>query len=100
MIRRRAVFAAMAVLALTGCAADFSYYWQSASGHLALMRAARPVPEWLQDPAASDALKAKLALTQRIRRFAVAELGLPDNASYKAYADLHRPAAILSLIHI
>ena len=98
MIRRRAVFAAMAALALSGCAADFGYYWQSARGHLALMRAARPVPEWLVDPAASDALKAKLALTQRIRRFAVAELGLPDNPSYKAYADLHRPAAIWNVV--
>lgn len=97
MSKGRAVFAAVAVLALAGCA-DLGYYWQSASGHLALMRAARPVPEWLQDPAAADALKAKLALAQRIRRFAVAELGLPDNPSYKAYADLHRPAAIWNVV--
>jgi predicted aminopeptidase len=97
MSRRRAVFAATAVLALAGCA-DLGYYWQSASGHLALMRAARPVPEWLKDPAASDALKVKLELSQRIRRFAVAELGLPDNPSYKAYADLHRPAAVWNVV--
>ena len=97
MRRRRAVFAAVAVLTLAGCA-DLGYYWQSASGHLALMHAARPVPEWLRDPAANDALKAKLELTQRIRRFAVAELGLPDNPSYKAYADLRRPAAVWNVV--
>ena len=93
--------AALAVLAasalLAGCA-DLGYYWQSASGHLGLMRAARPVPEWLDDPATSEALKTKLALTQRIRQFAVAELGLPDNDSYKSYADLHRNAALWNVV--
>ncbi|RZL90418.1 MAG: aminopeptidase [Variovorax sp.] len=87
----------LAVLGLAGCA-DLGYYWQSASGHLGLMRAARPVPEWLQDPATSAALKAKLELAQRIRRFAVTELGLPDNPSYTAYADLHRAAAVWNVV--
>jgi len=80
---RWALLAGVAVVgaaALAGCA-DVGYYWQSASGHLDLMRAARPVPEWLEDPAASESLKAKLELTQRIRRYAVTELDLPDNAS-------------------
>ena len=98
MRRLRAPALALAgALFLTGCA-DLGYYWQSASGHLGLMRAARPVPEWLDDPATSEALKAKLALTQRIRQFAVAELGLPDNASYKSYADLHRKAALWNVV--
>ncbi|OUM02070.1 aminopeptidase [Variovorax sp. JS1663] len=88
----------LAALALLAGCADLGYYWQSASGHLGLMRAARPVPEWLQDPAASEALKAKLELAQRIRRFAVTELGLPDNPSYTAYADLHRAAAIWNVV--
>ena len=99
-LARRRVAVALAALALgctAGCA-DLRYYWQSANGHLALLRAARPVPEWLQDPATSEALKAKLALTQHIRRFAVSELGLPDNRSYTAYADLHRPAAIWNVV--
>jgi predicted aminopeptidase len=95
--KARTAVAALALLGLTGCA-ELGYYWQSASGHLGLMRAARPVPKWLQDPGTSDALKAKLELTQRIRRFAVTELGLPDNPSYKAYADLHRAAAIWNVV--
>ena len=89
---------ALGSLALLAGCADLGYYWQSASGHLSLMRAARPVPDWLQDPAASEALKAKLELAQRIRRFAVTELGLPDNPSYTAYADLHRAAAIWNVV--
>ncbi|MET3495315.1 aminopeptidase [Variovorax boronicumulans] len=93
----RACAVAAAALLLSGCA-DLGYYWQSASGHIDIMRAARPVPEWLADPATSAPLKAKLELTQRIRRFASAELGLPDNASYKSYADLHRPAAVWNVV--
>ncbi|KQW59414.1 aminopeptidase [Variovorax sp. Root411] len=84
-------------LFLAGCA-DLGYYWQSASGHIDIMRAARPVPEWLADPAVSAPLKAKLELAQRIRRFASSELGLPDNASYKSYADLHRRAAVWNVV--
>ena len=75
-----ALIAAAALLLLGGCA-DLGYYWQSASGHIGIMRAAKPVPEWLADPAVSEPLKTKLELAQRIRRFAVAELALPDNPS-------------------
>jgi predicted aminopeptidase len=96
---KAAAIAAVAALALacTGCA-ELRYYWQSASGHLGLMRAARPLPQVLGDASTAEALKARLELAQRIRRFAVAELGLPDNASYTAYADLHRPAAVWNVV--
>ena len=98
-VARRGAAALMLLAAslLTGCA-DLGYYWQSASGHLDVMRAARPVPQWLDDPATSPALKAKLELTQRIRRFAVTELHLPDNPSYTGYADLHRNAAVWNVV--
>ncbi len=88
---------AFAALALGGCA-DLGYYWQSVSGHLQLMHAARPVNDWLADAQTPAALKSRLALTQRIRSFAVTELKLPDNASYRSYADLHRPAAVWNVV--
>jgi predicted aminopeptidase len=96
-VRPLPALALAGALLLTGCA-DLGYYWQSASGHIGIMRAAKPVPEWLADPAVSAPLKAKLELTQRIRRFAVTELGLPDNRSYKSYADLHRAAAVWNVV--
>ena len=96
--RRGALLAAVAtVVALAGCA-NVGYYWQSASGHLNLMRAARPVPDWLADPATSAALRQKLELAQRIRRYASTQLHLPDNRSYTAYADLHRGAAVWNVV--
>ena len=96
-VPRRALALALALGLLTGCSsmdAGPGYYWQSVSGHLALMRAARPVPDWLADPATPAPLQQKLALSQRIRDFAVAALALPDNASYRRYADLHRKAVV------
>jgi predicted aminopeptidase len=90
-----------ATLLLAGCAGPGSgvgYYWQSVSGHLQLMQAARPVQEWLDDAQTSSPLKQRLALTQRMRAFSINELGLPDNASYRRYANLHRRAAVYNVV--
>ena len=87
--------AAMGVTA--GCS-TLGYVAQSVSGHLSLVRAARPVPDWLSDARTPEALKQRLVLTQRMRDFAVTELKLPDNASYRRYADLHRSAAVWNVV--
>ncbi|MEO8389116.1 aminopeptidase [Polaromonas sp.] len=92
-----AALVAAAVLCLAGCA-DLGYYWQSMSGHMQMLNAARPVDEWLGDTQTSASLKSRLALAQRIRSFAVAELKLPDNASYRRYADLHRSAVVWNVV--
>ncbi|MDP9045322.1 MAG: aminopeptidase [Pseudomonadota bacterium] len=74
------------------------YYAQSVRGHLAIMEAARPVSQWLADPATDGPLRKRLELSQRMRDFAVSELGEPDNASYRRYADLHRAAALWNVV--
>lgn len=85
------------LLCLGGCA-NLGYYWQSATGHLRILHAARPVQEWIGDEQAPERLKERLALAQRIRAFASRELGLPDNPSYRRYADLHRSAVIWNVV--
>ncbi|HEX2546058.1 MAG TPA: aminopeptidase [Ramlibacter sp.] len=87
------VVAVAATLCLSGCA-NLGYYWQSVSGHLRLMGAAAPVNELLQDPKITPRLRERLELSQRIRDYASRELKLPDNPSYRRYADLHRTAAV------
>ncbi|MEN9543471.1 MAG: hypothetical protein RLZZ598_304, partial [Pseudomonadota bacterium] len=77
---------------------DPGYWAQSISGHLALMHAARPVAEVLADPATPAELRQRLALSQQMRDFAVTELSLPDNASYRRYAALERPAAVWNVV--
>jgi predicted aminopeptidase len=85
------------LLCLSSCA-DLGYYWQSVEGHVALIKAARPVDDWLADAETPAKLKAKLALTQKIRTFAAQELKLPDNPSYKRYADLKRKAVVWNVV--
>ena len=85
------------VLALPGCASHGStlgYYWQSVRGHLQIMQAAEPIDQWITRTDTTPALRERLHLAQRARAFAVAELGLPDNASYHRYSDLKRRAAV------
>lgn len=97
--RRRWALAGVALLAaaLAGCG-TVGYLAQSVRGHLALLHEARPVGDWLSDPATPASLRERLALSQRIRDFAVTELKLPDNRSYRRYADLKRPAAVWNVV--
>jgi predicted aminopeptidase len=82
-----------ATLCLSGCA-NLGYYWQSLTGHMKLMAAAQPVKELVAEPETTPRLRERLLLSQRIRDYASRELHLPDNPSYRRYADLHRSAAI------
>jgi predicted aminopeptidase len=90
------VLAALA-LTLAGCA-DTGYLWQSVRGHLAVLRATRPLPDWVQDPTTPAALRDKLLQAQAIRQYASRELHLPDNASYTRYADIDRPFVVWNVV--
>ncbi|MEP7295181.1 MAG: aminopeptidase [Burkholderiales bacterium] len=92
------VLAASAAVCLTSGCSTLGYYAQSVGGHLALVRAAKPVPEWLADDQLDAKVKTRLLLSQRIRDYAVTELKEPDNASYRRYADLHRPYPIWNVV--
>ena len=92
-----AVLAAAAAVCLTAGCRPWAIR-AGRHGHLNLVNAARPVAEWLADPATPPALKQRLELSQRIREFAVSDLGEPDNASYRRYADLGRTAAVWNVV--
>jgi predicted aminopeptidase len=89
---------ALGALCLGSGCSSLAYYAQAASGHLDLMRRARPVAQVQADAATPDALRQRLALSQRMRDFAVAELKLPDNASYRRYADLQRESVVWNVV--
>lgn len=81
------------LLLLAGCASPLEgagYYWQSVSGHMALMRAARPMEELIAQPATPDELRGRLKAAREARAFASDALALPRNGSYTRYADLGR----------
>ncbi len=87
----------LVALSLSGCA-DTRYYWQSVTGHLAVLQAARPIDQWLASDQTAAPLRQRLALAQSIRQFSAAELHLPDNASYQRFADLHRRYVVWNVV--
>jgi len=89
---------AFATVCLTSGCSTLGYYAQAASGHLDLLQRARPVPELLADAATPPALRERLVLSQQMRDFAVRELKLPDNNSYRRFADLQRSAAVWNVV--
>jgi predicted aminopeptidase len=96
MSRRAVVLlgaAAIAAAAIGGCS-TFSYYGQAVVGHLDVVSRTQPIEARLADPATPPELRAQLARALEIREFATRELGLPDNGSYRAYADLGRPYVV------
>ncbi len=89
--------AAFAAMLAAGCA-QLNYYAQAAHGQLSLLSDARPIDDWLADPTLNAKLRAKLVRVKQIREFAARELGLPDNKSYKNYADLKRPYVVWNVV--
>ncbi|OYT87138.1 MAG: aminopeptidase [Burkholderiales bacterium PBB6] len=92
--------AAVVVSALclgSGCS-SVGYLAQAGAGHLAMAGSGRPVPEVVADAATPAALRERLLLSQRMRDWAVSTLHLPDNRSYRSYADLGRPAAVWNVV--
>src|ERR1700686_3194545 len=76
-------------VALLGACSSSAYYLQGIRGQMDLLERAQPIQEILgstQDPT----LKKKLERIVAIRDFASRELGLPENASYRTYADIGR----------
>ena len=81
---------------VSGCALPF--YWQAASGHLELLRKRTPIEVVLEDPTQPPDVKQALQRVVAMRAFAVENLGLPDNRSYRSYVDLERPYVVWNVV--
>jgi predicted aminopeptidase len=96
-IRRRwqmlGVLGLAGLLSLSGCD-TVGYYFQAFRGQSELWQSTRPIGEVIADPQASEALRERLERVARIREFASQDLALPDNGSYRGYADLNRPYVV------
>lgn len=86
----RLLLALTLMLPLFGCA-NFGYYAQAFNGQMDLIGKTRPIDELLADSDTDAVLRAKLGTVLEVRDYASRELGLPDNNSYRAYADVGRP---------
>lgn len=74
------------------------YYWQAVNGHTDILNRERPISEMLAEPDLEPELRILLEEMQRARDFASAELGLPENDSYRQYADIGRDYVIWNVI--
>ncbi|MGE8066867.1 aminopeptidase [Pseudomonas sp. NPDC089569] len=89
----RILFPGVLLLLLNGCS-SVSYYSQLASGQWQLLRAREPVSSVIADPQRDQQLRMHLAQSQKARTFASQQLHLPDNQSYRLYADIGRPYVV------
>lgn len=91
LARRALTLVALALL--NGCS-SLGYYSQLASGQLHVLQAREPVAKVIADPQRPAALRQQLVKAQAARTFASQHLHLPDNPSYRVYADLKRPYVV------
>ncbi len=84
---------AVAATALASCG-TVRFYAQAARGQAQMLWRARPIPEVLADPSTKDKLRERLELVQKLRAFAITDLGLPGNSTFTRYSDLGRRYAV------
>ena len=76
------------------CRSRGCYLMQAASGQMAIASKREPIAEVLADSSTPPQLRTRLEYVAAARDFASRELGLPDNESYRSYADLGRPYVV------
>lgn len=78
-----------AILCLTGCD-TVSYYSQGIQGHFDLVSRVKPIEDVIEHSKTPEKTRKQLTNALKVRQFAINTLKLPDNNSYKGYADLKR----------
>jgi predicted aminopeptidase len=89
---------AAVAIALIASLSGGCYLLQSAEGQLALMSKREPIARVIDKPGTPPKLRAQLQSVTAIRDFASHELGLPDNGSYRKYADIGRAYVVWSVV--
>jgi predicted aminopeptidase len=94
MFSRARILIVVAVLTVVAGCANFTYYLQSVRGQLDIWSRQRDIQTVLANADTPPALREKLRTVLEIRDFASSTLGLPENRSYRLYANLERPYAV------
>jgi predicted aminopeptidase len=94
--RVRALTLASAGALLAGCGTP--YLMQAASGEWHVLHERVPIDTVLADPHTAVAVREHLERVRAAREFASHELGLPDNDSYRSYADIGRPYVVWNVV--
>ena len=92
----RLAFVFALVSGLCGCT-SISYYYQAVEGQMQIWNRSRPIAQVIEDTHTPPQVRGRLSLVLRMRDFASGELALPDNGSYRKYADLDRPYVVWNI---
>jgi predicted aminopeptidase len=92
----RGFLASLALALLPACGT--LYVAQAARGEWQVLHERRPIASVMADARTSPALRERLGAVSEARNFASAQLGLPDNKSYRSYADLKRPFVVWNVV--
>lgn len=84
-------------LTVSACS-SFGYYMDLMAGHSELLEQQKPVKEILAENEIKPKLRNLLKMSQEMRDFASKKLHLPENDSYRTYADLKRPYAVWNVV--
>ena len=87
----------IACLGMSACS-TIEYYWQAIHGHSSILNRQQPIAELVVNPALDPDLRQTLQGMQQARDFAIRELALPDNDSYRKFADVERDYVIWNVI--
>lgn len=85
---RRRLYTAVLILAALPWLLSCSYYGQAIWGQARILAARRDVGRLAADPSMPPERRSRLRSVLRIRDFAVRELALPDNGSFRSYVEL------------
>jgi len=87
----------LAASTVSACS-SFGYYLDLMAGHSELLEQRKPVSEVIDDENTNNNLREALLKSQKIRDFASKSLYLPENDSYRQYADLNRPFVVWNVV--
>lgn len=92
----RVLLVSLALVALPGCGT--LYIAQAARGQWEVLHDRRPIPAVLSDERTSASVRARLVAVSEARDFAAQQLALPDNKSYRTYADVGRRYVVWNVV--
>jgi len=81
---------------LQGCGT--LYVAQAAHGQWRVMKARKPIAELVEDERTPEDLRGRLLEVSAARDFASRELALPDNDSYRSFADIERKFVVWNVV--
>ena len=91
------IFIVTISLMLQACS-SVAYYWEKVQGHTEILEKQRPVQEVIDSPDTKAQIRERLKNVQQARNFASDKLLLPENDSYRYYADIGRDYVVWTVV--